>query len=128
MVAFSYSMLPAKYLIPADLKRSTIRCRNLKKEDQIERIGVLQHYWHQRSSDCELLGVRNVKKLTIIERPILEFIARAPPEVIYCEGFGSDRYAMENFFVSNHGQRIHAEGQFYMVEWYPERNGEAVHQ
>ena len=116
----SYTLPSARYLIPADLKRSTIRRRNPVKEEQIERIKVLQHYWQHRSPDHELLGVRDLKNLKVIEKPILDFIWTAPPEVIYCEGFGNDPDIMELFFIDHYNEDVlGSESAFYMVEWHP---------
>ena len=119
MVAMNYTFAPAEYLIPADLKRSTIRKRNPEKEYQIERIGTLQHYWHQRTPECKLLAVRDLKQLTVIERPIIEFIENAPITMVYCEGFGHDRHAMLAFFLDHYQDRVNEEGLFYMTEWHP---------
>jgi hypothetical protein len=116
----SYSLPSAKYLIPYDLKRSTIRRRNPKKEEQIERIGELQHYWMPRTPESLHLGTMDVKRLTIIEEPILELVWNGPPHLIYMEGFGGDRFSMQMFFLKMYPEEIiGAENQFYMVEWYP---------
>jgi len=116
----SHTFRPAEYLIPADLKLSTIRRRSPVKEDQIERIRTIQHYWHHRMPDCKLLGVRDLKRLTVIDVPIIEFIHNAPPEVIYMEGFGYDRYAMQCFFLHHYDEEIIGQcEQFYLTEWYP---------
>lgn len=124
MVAMSYIFPPAEYLIPADLKLSTIRRRNPNKEDQIRKFGILQHYWKQRTAECRLLGVRQLRKLEIIDVPIIEFIHTAPDVVIYREGFGHDRAAMESFFTLTYDdETLGTAGAFYMVTWWPMRWG-----
>jgi hypothetical protein len=119
MVAINFTFPPAEYLIPADLKRTTIRRRNPVKEEQIKRIEVLELYWHQRQPDCKLLGTRRVRKLEIVNEPIIELIHSAPPQLIYGEGFGYDRSAMERFFTSHYDPfTLGEKNAFYIVEWY----------
>jgi hypothetical protein len=119
MVVMNFTVPSAEYLIPADLKRTTIRQRNPVKEEQIERIKELQHYWKQRTPECKLLAERDLKKLTVIECPIIEFIQNAPPALIYGEGFGFDRWQMELFFVDYYKEKVALEDQFYITEWWP---------
>jgi hypothetical protein len=122
MVIINFTFPPSEYLIPSDLKRSTIRRRNPRREEQIERIGTLQLYWHHRTPICKLLGERELRTIRIIDEPILEFVHTAPPEVIYCEGFGHDRHAMELFFLDLYNEKIIGrEGEFYIAEWHPLR-------
>jgi len=122
MVAISFTFPPAEYLIPEDLKLSTIRRRNPTKEEQIKRAGLLQLYWKQRTPECKLLGIRQLRKIEVINVPIIQFIHDAPETVIYREGFGHDRVAMENFFTSMYDKEIlGTTGAFYMVTWWPMR-------
>ncbi|MDR2866024.1 MAG: hypothetical protein LBV13_01255 [Methanomassiliicoccaceae archaeon] len=123
MVAMNFTFGPAEWLIPANLKLSTIRARNLKKEEQIVRSGKLQLYWKQRTPDCRLLGFRDLKKLTVIEMPLREFIRTAEPNIVYMEGFGHSWRDMMQFFEQNYGMHIDIPGAFYMVEWWPAARG-----
>ena len=124
MVAMNFTFAPAEYLIPADLKRTTIRRRNPEKEEQIRKHQKLHLYWHQRQPDCKLLGLRYLRKIEVIEKPIIEFIHDAPPQLIYSEGFGSDRIAMEQFFTSHYDVEIISKpGMFYIVEWFSGHGG-----
>ena len=120
MVAMNFTLPSARFLIPSDIKRTTIRRYNPRKIDQIERMGRLQLYWMQRTPECELLGERDLKRVTVVEEPILQFIMRQPPEFVYGEGFGFDREEMLLFFIDRYtlGQ-IQGGGQFYVTEWWP---------
>lgn len=123
MVAISFTFPPAEYLIPAGMKISTIRRRNLEKEGMMKRIGELQLFWKQRTPECKLLAHVQLKELKVIGVPIIEFIHTAPPEVIYGEGFGFDRTAMENFFTSTYDKEtLGKPGAFYIVSWFPPCN------
>lgn len=120
MVIMTYSSELFRELIRHDLKRSTIRRRSEKKERDIESTRTINHYYHHRRPDQEHIKDSELKKLTVIEEPILEFIQRIPLHVVYCEGFGTDRSAMEAFFVDHYGKEVHNENWFYMTEWYAE--------
>ena len=125
MVIMSYSIPQALYLIPNDLKRSTIRQRSEDKERAIEKTGIINNYWRHRQSDQRHLGNRDLRKLTVINDPIIEYIKNCPPEMIYCEGFGFQREDLELFLVDNYDiEKLLKEGQFYMTEWWPRSRSE----
>jgi len=119
MVNYSFTVESAEYLIPTGFKRSTIRRRNEKKERQTESTGLVHTWWqHYTHPLRRSLGVYDLLRLTPIEEPILEFVWSAPPEVIYCEGFGLDRGLMELFFLSHYpDELLGAENAFFMIEW-----------
>jgi len=120
MVAMNFTFPPAEYLIPAGLKLSTIRRRNQDKEEQIKRIKKIECYWKQRTSECRFLASCDVRECHAIDIPIIEFIHTARPELIYSEGFGHDRIAMEDFFKAHYDvELLRTPGAFYIVIWWP---------
>jgi len=125
MVAINFTYAPAEYLIPLNLKISTIRLRNPFKEEKIQRLKILELYWHQRQPDCKLLGRRMLTELKVIRKPLIEFIHAAPPEVIYGEGFGFDRILIENYFKGFYDDiTLGTPGEFYIVTWHPIYRGD----
>ena len=124
MVAMNFTFAPAENMIPDDLKLTTIRKRNHKKEEQLQRIKSIELYWKQRTPECKLLGIRKLKSLTVIEESLAEFIIFASEETIYKEGFGNDRQGMLQYFRDNYKELTHEPGAFYIVEWYPESYSE----
>ena len=124
MVALNFTFAPAEYLIPEDLKRTTIRKRNPVKEEQIQRLQNIELYWKQRTPECKLLGIRKLKELRVIERTLAEFIMYTPDSTVYKEGFGNNRLDMLQYFEKNYKELIYEPNAFYIVEWYPESYSE----
>ena len=120
MVALNFTFAPAEYLIPDDLKRTTIRKRNPIKEEQIQRLQNIELYWKQRTTECRLLGIRRLKELRVIEGTLAEFVMCAPDSTVYKEGFGNNRSDMLQYFKKNYKELIYEPDAFYIVEWYPE--------